>query len=113
MTGAASQSVGQVEALAVAAVPPRLDMPGQEHPPRAERRWPQAAEDATPAAVGQHVLREHVLADSRGGGHDPFGLRVGPVIVPNAGEVVGIQGGKLFLAEQFYLAAVLQPKKVR
>jgi hypothetical protein len=42
MTGAGSQTVGQVKALAVAAVPPRLDVSGSSirRPPNVDGRSP-------------------------------------------------------------------------
>ena len=75
--GAGGQAVARVEPLAGGTVLPRLDMAGQQHPPGPGRRGPQPAEHAPPAAVGQYLHGEHVLADPGRGQHNPLGLQHG------------------------------------
>ena len=71
---AGRQAVAQIKALGGRAVLPRLDVPGQQHPPGAERRGRQPAEHTPAAAVRQHLLREHVLAHPGRRQQDPLGL---------------------------------------
>jgi len=63
VAGAGGQAVPGIQVLAGCAVFPRLDVPGHQHVPGAERRGVQLTEDATLAAVAEHIQDEHVLPD--------------------------------------------------
>src|SRR5690348_9671476 len=71
----------------------------------------EAAEHAPAAAVGQHMLGEHVLPDPDRCQQDSFGLQVRPWAGGNpAGDLLaqlGFEGGdiKFFLTQQSKLAA--------
>jgi hypothetical protein len=63
MGWARGQAVSEVKPLGGGAVLPGLDVACKQHPCGAERGGLEAAEHAPAAAVGQHVLGEHVLPD--------------------------------------------------
>jgi hypothetical protein len=90
---------------------------GQQHPPRHARGGVQAAEDASAAAVVQHIQREYVLAYAGCGQDDPFGVLLGQVAFGGAADdlipegVLEYRRAELVLAEEGELAAVLEVEK--
>ena len=78
----------------------------------------QAAEHAPAAAVGEHVLGEHMLADPGRCQQNPFGLQFGQWAFGGMpGDLVTqfrLQHGQveLILAKQGQVTAVLQPEEI-
>lgn len=117
--GAGGQAVAGIKTLGRCAVFPGLDVAGQQHPGRAERGGPQAAEDAAAGAVGQDLAGEYVLPDPGRGQQDPLGFaiwaRAGVLVLADLVAQFGLQHGQVefFLAKQGQFAAVLEPEEVR
>jgi hypothetical protein len=76
--GARSQAIAGIQSLAGRAVLPRFDVTREQHPLRAKRRRLQPAKDTLAAAVGQHMLSEHMLSDPGCRKKDPLCLKRGP-----------------------------------
>jgi hypothetical protein len=82
------------------------------------REGVQAAEDASAAAVVQHVQREYVLSYAGRGQDDPFGVLLGQVTFGGAADdlipegVLEYRRAQLVLAKEGELAAVLEVEEI-
>jgi hypothetical protein len=94
-------------------------MAGEKHPLGAKRRGLQPAKDTLAAAVGQHMLSEHMLADSGRRKQDPLCLKRGPsALVRVSGNLLSQtmlehRDIELVLTEQGQFPAMLKIKEVR